>query len=162
MLNYGGKSQTYFAYNTDNMADKDITHTAVQMPADTVNLQVTGEVNGITFYGASLLFKSKTTVRYYFKTNSNITDFTFTVADKTYTPATKDGLYYIDVEGINPQDLDTAITVRVTKGTEELTVAYNPMCYIVRMYNGKGSESLNALLQAMYGYYLAAKEYVKA
>ena len=72
------------------------------------------------------------------------------------------GLYYIDVEGINPQDLDTAITVLVTKGTDELNVTYNPMCYIMRMYNGKGSDSLKALLQAMYGYHLAAKEYVKA
>ncbi len=162
MLSYGGKAQSYFGYNTGDMADKDISQTTAQVPADTVNVEVTGKANGIAFYGASLLFESKTAVRYYFSTNGNIADYTFTVAGQTNTPVKKDGLYYVDVDGINPQDLDTAITVQVTDGTHVLSVTYNPMSYIIRMYNGKGSESLKALLQAMYGYHLAAKDYVKA
>lgn len=162
MLRYGGKAQSYFGYNTGDMADKDISQTTAQVPADTVNVEVTGKANGIAFYGASLLFESKTAVRYYFSTNGNIADYTFTVAGQTYTPVKKDGLYYVDVDGINPQDLDTAITVQVTDGTHVLSVTYNPMSYIIRMYNGKGSESMKALLQAMYGYHLAAKDYVKA
>lgn len=162
MLNYGGKAQSYFAYNTGNMADADISVTPAQIPTDAISVGVTGKVSGISFYGASLLFESKTTVRYYFSTNGNIEDYTFTVAGQTYTPVEKNGLYYVDVDGINPQDLDTAITVQVTDGTQELHVTYNPMSYITRMYNGKGSESLKALLQAMYGYHLAAKDYVKA
>ena len=87
--------------------------------------------------------------------NGNIADYTFTVAGKTYTPVTKDGLYYIDVEGINPQDLDETITVAVN---DALIVSYSPMHYMVRM-NKKGMESLKTLVKAMYNYHLAAEAF---
>ena len=38
-----------------------------------------------------------------------------------------------------------------------VSVTYGPMNYIVRM-NEKGSDSLKALLKALYNYHLAAKE----
>ena len=60
--------------------------------------------------------------------------------------------YYVDIAEINPQDLDDAFSVEVNGG---LTVQYSPMNYIVNMYR-KGSPELQALVQALYDYHLAA------
>ena len=73
------------------------------------------------------------------------------------------GLYYVEVADINPQDLGNNIELIVcdTEGNM-LTVIYSPLTYITRMYNGNGSANLKALLQAMYGYFDAAKNFVAA
>ena len=72
--------------------------------------------------------------------------------------AVKNGDYYmVEIDGINPQDLDEQVIVIVTDAQgNSLTVNYGPMNYIVRM-NAKGSDSLKALLKAMYNYHLAAE-----
>ena len=61
--------------------------------------------------------------------------------------------WYVEVADINPQDLDQTITVEVNG---ELSVVYSPMTYMARM-SAKGSENLQALLNALYNYHLAAK-----
>jgi hypothetical protein len=120
---------------------------------------VAGRVEGISFYGASLLFTSKTAVRFYFAAQKTITNFTFTAGDKVIQPVEKNGLWYIEVDNIVPQELDVPITVVVNDGTNEISVTYSPMHYIVRKY-ANGPDNLKALLQAMYNYHLAAKAYV--
>jgi hypothetical protein len=109
-----------------------------------------------------MLFTSKNAVRYYFTLSdgANIADYTFTAGDKTLTAKAKSGMYYVDVAEINPQDLDEPIAVTVTCGTQELTVGYSAMHYIVRKYNSDSSGELKALLQAMYTYHLAAEAYL--
>ena len=161
MLNYGAKAQTYFAYNTDKLAnagyENDIT--PATMPTTTDAVTVDGSVSGITYYGSSMIFTGKLGVRYYFNISGNSADYTFTANGKTYTAKEKDGLYYIEVNDINPQDIDESVLLEVSDGNNTLSVGYGPMNYIVRMYE-KGSENLKNLLQALYGYHLAAEEYV--
>jgi hypothetical protein len=155
MLNYGGYAQNYFAYNVENPVNAGIEGAGIEeVPTDAASeMEVAGKVSGISFYGASLLFRDKIAVRYYF-TTSDITGYTFTVNGTAYQPELKeDGLYYIEVADINPQDLDDAITVAVN---ETLTVSYSPMNYIVRM-STKGSDNLRALMKAIYNYHLAAE-----
>ena len=161
MLVYGGKAQNYFSYNTDSYADIGIETEATEVPAEIDPMTVTGAVDGLSYYGASMLFTSKNAVRYYFtlESGADINAYTFTAGDKTLTPVQKGNMYYVDAAEINPQDLDESMEVIVTYGTESLTVGYSPMNYIVRMY-GKGSDELKALLQAMYGYHLAAEAYL--
>lgn len=161
MLVYGGKAQNYFSHNTVSYADVGIELEAADVPTVVDPMTVSGSVDGLTYYGASMLFTSKNVVRYYFvlSEGANIGDYTFTAGNKTLTPAQKNGMYYVDVAEINPQDLDESIEVVVTYGTQNLTVGYSPMNYIVRMY-GKGSDELKALLQAMYTYHLAAEAYL--
>ena len=72
-----------------------------------------------------------------------------------YAYGEKNGMYYVEIADINPQDLDNAITVAVN---ETLTVSYSPMNYIVRM-STKGSENLQALMKALYNYHLAAEDF---
>jgi hypothetical protein len=156
MLNYGGYAQIYFGYNDENPVHTGIEGVgAAEVPADAAaEMEVVGKVSGISFYGASLLFRNKIAVRYYFNVSGDVSGYTFTVNGTEYQPELKEeGLYYIEVADINPQDLDDAITVAVN---ETLTVSYSPMNYIVRM-STKGSENLQALMKAIYNYHLAAE-----
>lgn len=156
MLNYGGFAQIYFEYNDENPVNADIEGVgAEEVPADAApEMAVSGKVDGISFYGASLLFRNKIAVRYYFTVSGDISSYTFTVNGTPYQPELKEeGLYYIEVADINPQDLDDAIIVAVN---ETLTVSYSPMNYIVRM-STKGTENLQALMKAIYNYHLAAE-----
>lgn len=161
MLVYGGKAQNYFSHNTVSYADVGIEIEAAEVPTEVDPVTVSESVDGLSYYGASMLFTSKNAVRYYFvlSDGADINSYTFTAGDKTLTPVQKGNMYYVDVAEINPQDLDESIEVVVTYGTETLTVGYSPMNYIVRMY-AKGSDELKALLQAMYGYHLAAEAYL--
>ena len=161
MLNYGGKAQQYFAHNTENLANAGINDVeAENVPENTTELSVAGTVEGIRFYAASLVYRDKVALRFYFKTTAElIGSYTFTVNGAEAEPAYKaDGeLYYIEVAGITPDKLDQQIRVVVTGADENtLAVSYSPMNYIVRM-SAKGSESLKALLKALYNYHLAAK-----
>ncbi len=156
MLNYGGFAQIYFQYNDENPVNAGVEGVgAEEVPANAApEMAASGKVDGISFYGASLLFRNKIAVRYYFTVSGDISSYNFTVNGVAYQPELKEaGLYYIEVADINPQDLDDAITVAVN---ETLTVSYSPMNYIVRM-STKGSENLQALMKAIYNYHLAAE-----
>jgi hypothetical protein len=157
MLNYGGHAQTYFGYNTDNLANEDLKPEEVgkeEVPQENVPVEIKGAVEGVSAYGAALVFRNKIAVRYYFNVSGDVSGYTFTVNGTEYQPELKEeGLYYIEVADINPQDLDDAITVAVN---ETLTVSYSPMNYIVRM-STKGSDNLKALMKAIYNYHLAAE-----
>ena len=164
MLVYGAKAQSYFVCNTDNYADDSIAYEQAAVPTEIAPKTLTGEVDGLTYYGASMMFTSKNAVRYYFtlENGADIDAYTFTAGNKTFTPTLKNGMYYVEVAEINPQDLDEPIEVTVSNGTQELTVGYSAMHYIVRMFNSNSSSELKALLQATYTYHLAAEDYVEA
>ena len=169
MLNYGGASQTYFDYNTDAMANEDITVESAAMPDDISAPTVTGEVSGISFYAASLLHKSNTTLRYYFQVTGDAGSYAVSfesggVSDgKTYSLTEKgDGIYYVDIPDIAPQDLANSMILSVSDGTNTLSVSYSTINYIVRMYTASSNDALKDLLQAMYDYHLAASSFAAA
>ena len=160
MLNYGAAAQTYFDYNAGNLVNGNIigAGTAEVPSAAGSDVVVSGEVSGVTFYGATLLYRNKLAVRFYFTVSGNIADYTFKVGETAYEPVLKDGKYYVEIGDINPQDWDKSVTVVVN---DALSVSYSPMNYIVRM-NQKGNDTLKALLKAMYNYHLAAKAVAEA
>ena len=148
MLSYGGAAQAYFGYNTGAMADANVEAAMAEVPESAeTEMSVTGSAENIRFYGASLVFENKIAVRFYFTGSS----------EGIEGAVVKGDLFYVEVADILPQDMDKAVTVEVGG----LTVSYGPMNYIVRM-NAKGSDSLKALLKAMYNYHLAAVEYSAA
>ena len=158
MLNYGAKAQAYFNYNTDAPANKgNELEDPVQIPAEVLPMTRNGEVAGISFYGASLLYRNKIAVRYYFVASNGIESYTFKVGETVYDAAFKDGLYYVEIPGINPQEYADIIALTVSDGISSMTIGYSPMHYITRMYNKNTTNgNLKALLSAMYGYHLAA------
>lgn len=160
MLHYGAAAQVYFDYHTENPANAGIEEiAAAEIPANWEQaVSVTGSADGITFYGATLMFRDVIAVRYYFTVAEDITGFTFKSGDAELTPQQNDDLWYVELPGVLIQDLDASVSVTVN---DTMTVSYCPMNYIVRM-NQKGSENAKALMQAMYHYYLTAKAYTAA
>ena len=160
MLHYGAAAQGYFGVNTTTLANDGYTDTVTnEIPVlSDYSLLPTGAVDGITFYGASLLFKSKTAVRFYFSCDDAST-YTFTIGSDSYTATEKGaGLWYVEIGEIVPQDLDAEITVVVSDAEgNELTVGYSPMHYIVRQFNKTADETLKVLLQNLYDYHVAAE-----
>lgn len=153
MLCYGGAAQVYFEYNTESFADANIEMTA-QAPAGNAVLDVNGNLDGIQFYGASVVHKNRIAVRFYF--TGSIEGLTFSQG----TPVEKNGMYYIEVADINPQDIGNVIEIEVSDGTDSLTVSYSVLSYIVRMYEkADSSAATKALVKALYNYYLAALAY---
>lgn len=157
MLNYGGVAQNYFNYHTDRLANDKLTGVEETVVPESWNTSVVtdGETDGVSFYGASLAFREKTVLRFYF----SVTDFDethiFQWNDTTLEPIAKGEYVYVELPGINPQDLDQLFTVSVNG---ELSVTYSPIHYIVRM-NRKGSTEIQPLMLAMYNYYLAAEQF---
>ena len=152
MLVYGGAAQTYFGYNSDdaNLASNGITVDA-KIPTGEAATDISGSVSGIRFYGASLVLKNKIAVRFYF--TGSIEGLTFSQG----TPDQKGNMYYVEIADICPQDLDQDIVISVTNGSDTLTVTYSALDYIIRMYAQGGNSA--PLVQALYGYYLAAEAY---
>jgi len=158
MLAYGAASQAYFNYNTGNLADEGIDAEPID-PTEDESVELSGMVEGVAFYGASLLHKDAIAVRFYFEVDS-LAGLTFKVGDGEYAPQQKDGKYYIDVTGINPQDIGTKLAVTVSDGTDEISVRYAPLDYILRMYmKADTGSALEELMLALYSYYFAASVY---
>ena len=156
MLNYGAMTQVYFDYNTEDLANEGITDVAAtDIPETAEDMTICDNISGLSFYGASLVYRDRIAVRYYF--TGDVTECTFTANGNIYMPVEKDGMYYVEIADILPQNLEQQITLTVTDASgNALTVTYGPMNYIVRM-NEKGSAELQNLLKALYNYHLAAK-----
>ena len=159
MLHYGGAAQVYFDYGADRLANVGILNADQQeIPTSTEQgMTVTGSVENVRFYGASLLFQNKVAVQYYFSVSDDLESLTFTANGISYEPVSKNGLYCVELPGVNPQDWDAQQVLTVTdENGNTLTVGYSPMHYIVRM-NKKGNDTLKSLLKAMYNYHLTAE-----
>ena len=153
MLCYGGAAQIYFDYQKDHPVSAGITpEITAKIPEYTAKEIASGSAEGISFYGASLVFQNQIAVRFYFTGNLNEHSLS-----EGLTAVQKGELWYVELPGVNPQDLEESVTVTVD-GT--LSVTYSPMDYMTRMAQ-KGSASLKALLEAMYHYHLAAEDFCK-
>ena len=162
MLDYGAKAQAYFAHNLEKPANKNYEiENSVLLPENVEPMAVTGQISGVSFYGASLVFRSKLAVRFYFTAPDGVRHLTFTAGGQTYTSVESNGLHYIEIGEINPQELDKVQNLSVTDGIDVMTVSYSPIHYILRMCKKETTtEQLNLLLQSLYAYHLEAKSFV--
>lgn len=158
MLHYGAAAQAHFQYNVENLVNAGVKDESTDAVPETWEPKQTteGETEGVSFYGASLVFEHQTAVRFYFTVSGEIEDYMFRSGDREFAPISKGEYWYVELPGINPQDLDETLVITVSDG---LTVSYSPMNYMVRMYKN-GSDSLKTLLQAMYHYHLEAERFV--
>ncbi len=154
MLNYGGYSQTYFDYNTENMANADVDSTLGEVTiSDDYATQIAGELpEGVTYYGSSLLLKSNTVIRHYFK-----------IADGAEIPSTswgelkqKGNFYYVDMTGISAQELDTMQTLTI----EDWSIEYSALSYAKAVLESNTTnDNLKNVTKALYFYNKSADEY---
>ena len=160
LLNMGAWAQKYFDYNVSNLANTSYEIIpANAVPAESPTVGITGKVSGIRYYGTSVRFLSQTAVRFYFKADGAVDGYTFAIDGKEYEPGEKDGLYYIETPGINPQNMRDVITVTVTDGSSTLSVEYAPIWYFIRSYNKADNDTTKGLMAAAYSYYKEAEEY---
>ena len=159
MLHYGAAAQDYFDYNEGSFANLNISDTVTNAIQNVEAVPATGETAGIVHYGSTLVYRDKVAVRVYFKLTGDaaIGDYTFTAnGEKAKVNEGSNGLYYVEVADIAPQNLDKAVTVVVNGG---LTVTYSPLNYICRMSGKTDDAALKTLLQQLYDYYVAAAAY---
>jgi len=167
LLNYGAAAQTYFDYNTENIVSDglDITGAGAQeVPTFGAGLGGSGKVEGVVPYGATLVLRSQTAVRFLFQLENGTEGLTFKLGNSVVTPeyVEETGLWRVEAANIGPHNLDKAVPVTVTDGTSTLYVEYSPMSYIVRMNNKETtSANMKVLLKAMYNYHLAAVDKVQ-
>lgn len=164
MLNYGAKAQTYFGYNTSNLATDGILNPAdltfVDVPADgDGNKPNVTPVDGIELYGTSLVLNSNTTLRFYFVLNGDkaITDYNF--GDLAVYKRTVNGteMYFADIKDIAPNELNKPQTVSIDGNA---FVSHNPVAYIIRMYhNESAAAGMHDLMHALYNYHTVAANY---
>lgn len=164
MLHYGSAAQTYFDYHTERIADAGITDgCTAEVPANPEQeMKVEGLLDGLYFYGATLMFRHKVAIRYYFVISGDVNEYTFTENGVVCKAVKKDGLYYVELSGVNPQDWEKeGVLIVSDQNGNTMTVSYSPMHYMVRK-NAGGTDSVKQLLKAMYNYHLAAKQLVAA
>lgn len=163
MLNYGAASQLHFGYHTDNLANA-----GLEAP-DYSNVTIDGfkadagqGTDLAKLYSASLILKSETTLRFFFKVDSGVENFSVLYGTETLEVKERGGLYYVDVTGISAKDLDADITLTISDGGNTADVVFNPMSYCQGIQNdttGAFGENMKNLVAALYQYNLAADNY---
>ena len=176
MLNYGAYTQQYFNYNTENLANASLQEAEKQLPElGSTDLEAytptkTGSVEGLNYYGSSLMLTEKTAIRHYFtlEAGNKIGDYTFRVGQgsskKELIPVQKGSRYYVEIENIAANDLSTPYVVSVSQGKgqeNECTIEYSAYSYIKTILGDSASrykEELKNAMKALYQYCEAAKE----
>lgn len=163
MLNYGAAAQTQFNHNTGTLANSilDSGDQTVDEIGTSLNDVCGGQgLNGTSYNGFSLVLKSETALKLYFDAGTQVT-----ITDKNgnqlgendYVTASDDSEVYYKIENIAAHELGDEYTVSV--GEDVLgTVSALTYCYKVSQ-NVNASDSLKNVVNALYGYYTAAKTY---
>lgn len=144
MLNYGGASQRYFDYNTDNCVSDTVTVSEIESP--TPRSVIEGDV---TYVSSTLVLEGEIKLRHYFLCSAN--DTTFTVNGKTVRAYNKGVHCYVEI----PISV-TAIGETYTVCAGTTTVEYSVLNYLYNMQNDK---ELSELVDAIYDYYAKALKY---
>ena len=158
LLNYGAGAQKYFEHRENDLADDgyDIAP-QYSVGEELTKVKISGEVSGIGYYGTSVCHTTQTAVRHYF--TGSVAGCRFTVDGVQYSPVSKDGMYYIEVPDVDPQDMETPMQVEVTNGADTLCVSYVPLHYFIRGYRMADDETTKDLFQAAYSYFKTAAAY---
>ena len=155
MLHYGAASQNYFQYNTDDLANAGLEAPNYEGVVIDGFKATAGQGTELSkLYAASLILKSKTTLRFFF--NGPITA---TYNGQALNVGQRSGLYYVDVTGIAAADLDEDIVITINDGANTADIVFNPMAYCQGVYNNSDDAQLVELVTALYVYNQAANNY---
>ena len=163
MLNYGAASQNHFVYRTDDLANAGLAapdYSSVAIAG--FNATVGQGTELAKLYSASLILKSETTLRFFFKLDAAVESFTATYNGQTLAVKERSGLYYVDVVGISAKDLDENVTITIHDGTNTADVSFNPMSYCQGILNdttGTFGQDMKDVVAALYLYNQAANTY---
>ncbi len=148
MLNYCAYAQRNFGYNTDNPANENLDEAEKKLP-DSVSFDnwkhsVSGQQEGVSFYGAALSLKSETAVKLYFAVDGDSSAFDVTVNGEAYTLKKNGTLYELKIADIPAHRLGDMYEVKVGS----LTVNYGVFsygCTVMEGDNAKLKDTIKAL-----------------
>ena len=150
MLNYGAYAQEHFGYNTDNPANRNLSEADRKLPEsidfDEWKHSVSGEQEGVSFYGAALSLKSETALKLYFAVDSDVdvNSLDVTVNGEAYTLKKNGTLYELKIADIPAHRLGDMYEVKVGS----LTVNYGVFsygCTVMKGDNAKLMDTIKAL-----------------
>ena len=163
MLHYGEYSQKYFDYNCDGLDYTDISDTVIDEEYAPDRQPAPSLPTGTSFAGATLTFRSETTLSFYFRTDDKTLSYSLDseAEKKGYASeidmSSFEGYTIFRVRGIKPDDLGESITVYINGS---YGVTYSPLnyCYIA-LNGGTTDEDLRNVCRALYLYYIEAYKY---
>ena len=158
MLHYGAAAQLYFVYNKDYLANEGYTDEVTNVIGSTATPVASGSVEGVRYYGTSLLLQDDISLRHYLNISGDMSSYSFSFNGKAVTPVSVSGISgancYVQLDDILPNELDNKCTLTVSKGDAAWTLDYSPMSYIQRMSTKDDTKNL---VQQLYDYHLATK-----
>ncbi len=166
MLKYGGAAQRHFGYYSTKSqlrADAGVVY-------DGPGLQEANyfakpkSLSGLSYYGTSIVLKSRTVQRHYFTLDSGaITDYSFTADDIPADPVQYEDTnwYFIETPGISAQALYTPVEITVTGSdpAQKMTYSYSVMDYVTKGLRQGKTDTAAAVLTALSQLALEASQY---
>ncbi len=162
MLNYGAAAQSYFDYNTENLANNtdymtDEDRALAVKDFSNQDYTLTQGNGDIIYYGSSLSLKSETAINHYFilKDTTDADSLSVTV-DGTDATLTKNGDFYtLSIKDIPAQNLQKDYLVQVG----DVSLSYSVTSYGNEAYN-QGKDALVNVMYALSSYAESAQSYL--
>ncbi len=172
MLNYGASAQMQFDHNTDALANAGVNYGLAGLSENEVS-SIAGDIpnkaainslladSGIEYYGYSLLLKTKTTLRFYFRKNgADTSKLALINGDNVNVGTVKDyddSYCYIEVSGIAAYDLNKRFELRYGDTT---LGSYSALSYAKDvLQNDNGKQPITNTMTSLYRYHEAAVTY---
>ena len=160
-LDYAAAAQTYFGYNTENMATKDNTENAFYNDVASANLSSVGGFNSKPTFITSATVVVKSDLEINLLTTAEINTVSGSLATSkggnrfSVTKGAKNGRYnVIHISGIEPANMNRTITVTVNGSTFTFTANT-----IMKIMTNNSNANMVTLAKAMYLYGQAANAY---
>ena len=167
MLKYGGAAQRHFGYCSRKSQVRADAGVSYEGPAilEADNFVRPDKIAGLTYAGTSILLKSRTVQRHYFKLNSGtIGDYSFTAGgigkDPVQYPETD--FYYIDTDGFSAQTLSKPVEISVVSksdASQKMTYSYSVMDYVTKGLRLNAADTASAVLIALDQFAQEASDY---
>jgi len=176
ILNYGAAAQVAVGYNTDNLANANLSdeQKAIgDVTADASSTQTEGmEAPEALWVSAGLLLNDKVVIRFAFEAeNAEGLSVKVVLNGNEYTVsqfvpvAGAENRYYVYIEGLNATQLRDIVSVTVMRGEDAVseTLTYSVEVYATKVFayaEVEGYENLVNLVKAMMAYGDSAEAYV--
>ncbi len=162
MLNYGATAQTYFEYNTDNLANDTEYLTTEDRQLEekdfsSYTYSLTPGAGDVVYYGSSLSLKSETAINQYFRIKDGVDVNSLAVTvDGEQTEIVKNGdLYMITINRVPTHNIYNEYLTQV--GDVQLT--YSIISYAT-VAQEKEEQALVNIMYALYAYTHSAQAYM--
>ena len=163
MRDYGYCAQATFDYEAEDLPAPtgDLASVTAESLLDYEPVLQEGADSGLVHLGSSLLLKSETSLRHYFRLRSGqIGEYSFAADGQSLTPVQKGDSWYVEIPEITAKMLGNTPTLTVTRGGEQiLSLRYGPLSYARCVLLENADETLADQVRALALYAQAAAEY---